>query len=408
MAEAKWDKIYVGADIATMSDEEGYGIIEDGALATAGDRIAWVGQRSQLAGTPSAFEVPREELGGGVLLPGFIDCHTHIVFGGDRSHEFELRLNGASYEDIARAGGGIRSTVAATRAATTDELTEQARPRLEALMGEGVTTVEIKSGYGLNIEAERKMLQAVRALGETNGVDVAATFLGAHTTPKEYDEREDAYIDRVVDVMLPTLAAEGLVDAVDAFCEKIAFSRGQVERVFDTAAELGLPIKLHAEQLSDQGGAAMAAERGALSADHLEHLHHKGIKAMADAGTVAVLLPGAFYTLREVKHPPIHRLRKAGVPIALATDLNPGSSPVASLLAILNMACTLFLLTPQEAVAGITRNAAKALGLGVDRGTLETGKRADLVHWDITSPAQLCYWMGLNKPKMVVKDGQRV
>jgi imidazolonepropionase len=406
MSSPIWDKLYLGADIATLcGDREHFGLIKDGALATRGERIVWVGQRSDL---PSGQAADRIELEGGVLLPGFIDCHTHLVFGGDRSHEFEERLNGASYEDIARAGGGIRSTVAATRAASFSDLVASGRFRLGALMSEGVTCVEIKSGYGLNLETERKMLKATRALGKTQGVDVKATFLGAHTTPREFDERGDDYIDMLVEEVLPVLKGEGLVDAVDAFCETIAFSRGQVERLFDKAAALSLPIKIHAEQMSDQGGAALAAERGALSADHLEFLHNKGIKAMAEAGTVAVLLPGAFYVLREVRHPPIHRLRKAGVPMALATDLNPGSSPVASILAVLNLACTLFLMTPQEAIAGITKNAAKALGLDEDRGTLEEGKRADFVHWDISSPTQLCYWLGLNKPQFVVKDGQKV
>lgn len=401
---ADWDALWLGASIATMSGE-GYGLIEDGALALKDGRIAFVGARGDM---PADFSGEVHELDGGVLLPGLIDCHTHLVFGGDRSHEFEMRLNGASYEEIAAAGGGIRSTVTATRAASLDDLIEVSKPRLKALMAEGVTTIEIKSGYGLDLETERRMLKAARALGETAGVDVVTTFLGAHAVPHEFEDRADTYIDHVVEEMLPTLAAEGLVDAVDAFCEKIAFSKAQVERVFDKAAVLGLPLKIHAEQLSHLGGADMAAAKGALSADHLEYLHGHGIKAMALAGTVAVLLPGAFYTLRETKYPPIHGLRKAGVPMALGSDLNPGSSPIASLLAILNMACTIFLMTPQEAVAGVTRNAAKALGLAHDRGTLEVGKRADFAHWDIGSPTELCYWMGLKKPGMVVKDGVRV
>lgn len=400
-----WEKLYIGADIATMTEDEGYGLIQKGALATKGDRIVWVGPASEIHGDHKAKIV---ELGGGVLLPGLIDCHTHLVFGGDRSSEFQARLGGASYEEIAEAGGGIRSTVAATRKASLEDLTESARPRLAALMAEGVTTVEIKSGYGLSVEDERKMLRAARALGQTTGIDVKTTFLGAHTTPPEFRGNDDAYIDNLIENVLPTLNEEGLVDAVDAFCETIAFTKDQVERLFISAKAQGLPLKIHAEQLSDQGGAAMAAGLGAMSADHLEHLHHKGIKAMAEAGTVAVLLPGAFYTLREIKHPPIHRLRKAGVPMALATDLNPGSSPIASLLTILNMACTLFLLTPAEAVAGVTRNAAKALGLDGDRGTLEEGKRADFTHWNISSPTELCYWLGLNKPALVVKDGEAV
>lgn len=397
------ERLFTGADIATMaSGESGYGLIEDGALLVRDGRIAFVGPRGDV---PDDVSARTHELGGGVLLPGLIDCHTHLVFGGDRSHEFEMRLNGASYEEIAEAGGGIRSTVAATRAASLEELVRVSKPRLKALMAEGVTTVEIKSGYGLNLETERRMLEAARKLGLEDGVDVVATFLGAHDLPLEYDGRADAYIDHLTEEMLPALAGEGLVDAVDAFCEKIAFSKAQVERVFDAALELQLPVKIHAEQLSHLGGAEMAASKGALSADHLEYLHGREAKAMAEAGTVAVLLPGAFYTLRETKHPPIHGFRKAGVPMALASDLNPGSSPVASILAILNMACTIFLMTPQEAVAGVTRNAARALGLGEDRGTLEVGKRADFTHWDIGSPTELCYWMGLKKPAMVVKDG---
>ena len=401
-----WEKLYIGAAIATLADgEDNYGLIPDGAVATAGDRIAWVGAASEI---PTDHGAETINLQGGVLMPGLIDCHTHLVFGGDRSGEIEARLNGATYEEIAKAGGGIHSTVKATREASLDDLIETARPRLAALMEEGVTTVEIKSGYGLNYEDERKMLRAARALGESEGVDVKTAFLGAHAIPQEFEGESGAYITHLITNVLPALQEEGLVDAVDAFCENIAFTRSEVERLFEAARAMHLPLKIHAEQLSDQGGAAMAAEMGALSADHLEHLHHKGIKALAEAGTVAVLLPGAFYMLREIKHPPIHRLRKAGVPLALATDLNPGSSPVASLLAILNMACTLFLMTPQEAVAGVTRNAARALGVGADRGTLEPGKRADLTHWAIKSPTELCYWLGLNKPEMVVKDGKKV
>jgi imidazolonepropionase len=398
------EALYVGASLATMAGE-GYGLIEDGALIVSGGRISFVGPRAQV---PDDFIGETHDLGGGTVLPGLVDCHTHLVFGGSRSHEFEMRLNGASYEEIAAAGGGIRSTVAATREAGLEDLVEVSAPRLEALMAEGVTTVEIKSGYGLNTGTERKMLKAARALGERPGIDVVTSFLGAHATPHEYEGREDNYIDLVAGEMLPELAAEDLVDCVDAFCEKIAFSKTQVARVFDKAQELGLPIKLHAEQLSHMGGAQMAAERGALSADHLEYLHGHGIKEMAKSGTVAVLLPGAFYTLRETKYPPIHGFRKAGVPMALASDLNPGSSPIASLLAILNMACTIFMMTPQEAIAGVTRNGAKALGLGDDRGTLETGRRADFTHWDIGSPTELCYWMGLKKPVMVWKDGKPV
>lgn len=398
------EELYLGADIATMSGQD-YGLIEDGALIVSGGRISFVGRRADV---PVGFSGKTHELGGGVVMPGLIDCHTHLVFGGDRSHEFEMRLGGASYEELAAAGGGIQSTVTATRSCSLEDLIQASRPRLAALMSEGVTTAEIKSGYGLRLEDERKMLKAARSLGESAGVDVATTFLGAHAMPHEFEGRPDTYIDHVVDEMLPMLASEGLVDAVDAFCERIAFSKAQVARVFDKAQELGLPIKIHAEQLSHMGGAELAASKGALSADHLEYLHGHAIKTMAEAGTVAVLLPGAFYTLRETKYPPIHGFRKAGVPMAVATDLNPGSSPVASILAILNMACTIFLMTPQEAVAGVTRNAAMALGLGDDRGTLEVGKRADMTHWDISSPTELCYWMGLKKPARVIKDGHQV
>jgi len=381
-----------------------YGLIEDAAIAVEGERLAWVGPMSEL---PQAWRDRSEALydcAGALITPGLIDCHTHLLYGGDRAHEFELRLGGASYEDIARAGGGIASTVRATRAATEAELLAQALPRLLTLMSEGVTTIEIKSGYGLSLEHERKTLQAARAIGEREPVDVRTTFLGAHALPPEFSERPDDYIDEVLR-MLPLLHEQGLVDAVDAFCERIAFSTAQTERVFEAARRLGLPVKLHAEQLSDSGGAALAARYGALSCDHLEWLGEEGAAAMARAGCVAVLLPGAFYFLRETRLPPVALLREYGVPMAVSTDCNPGSSPCTSLLLMLNMACTLFRLTPEEALAGVTRNAARALGLQ-DRGTLAAGLRADFVVWDVERPAQLAYAMGLNPHRQTVFCGR--
>ena len=399
-------EIWSGCRIATMQAGAAtpYGLVEDAALAVEGDRIAWVGAAREL---PSALQdrcTRRHDGGGALVTPGLVDCHTHLVYGGDRAHEFELRLGGASYEEIARAGGGIASAVQATRAASEDELQAQAQRRLEALLAEGVTTLEIKSGYGLALEHERKCLRVARALAGVNPVDVRTTFLGAHALPPEFAGRADDYIDAVL-AMLPVLHAEGLVDAVDAFCERIAFSPAQTGRVFEAAAALGLPVKLHAEQLSDSGGAALAASFGALSADHLEWLGPEGARAMARAGTVAVLLPGAFYFLRETREPPIALLREHGVPMAVSTDCNPGTSPCTSLLLMLNMACTLFRLTPQEALAGVTRNAARALGLA-DRGVLAPGLRADFVLWDVRSPAELCYALGSNPRRATFVEGQ--
>ncbi|MES2945806.1 MAG: imidazolonepropionase, partial [Pseudomonadota bacterium] len=331
-----------------------YGLIEDAALVVDGETISWTGPRSDLPPELLASCSVQHDAGGTLITPGLIDCHTHLVYGGDRAHEFELRLNGASYEDIARAGGGIRSTVKATRAASAAELETQSAARLQQLMVEGVTTVEIKSGYGLALEHERKALGVARALGQGRAIDIRTTFLGAHAVPPEFAGRTDEYVDAVL-AMLPVLFAEGLVDAVDAFCESIAFSIEQTERVFAAAQALGLPVKLHAEQLSDSGGAQLAARYGALSCDHLEWLSPEGAKAMADAGSVAVLLPGAFYFLRETRLPPLALLRENRVPIAISTDCNPGSSPCTSLLLMLNMACTLFRMTPEEALAGVTR-----------------------------------------------------
>lgn len=383
-----------------------YGLIEDAAIAVEGDRIAWIGRRQDLPKDVEAKCEQHHDARGALVTPGLIDCHTHLVYGGDRAHEFELRLGGASYEDIARAGGGIASTVKATRAASEAELLAQSLPRLRALTGEGVTTIEIKSGYGLSLEHEAKTLRVARSLGEQEPVDVRTTFLGAHALPPEFAGRADDYIDEVL-AMLPALHAQGLVDAVDAFCERIAFSTAQTERVFHAARQLGLPVKLHAEQLSDSGGTQLAARHGALSCDHLEWLGEEGAAAMARAGSVAVLLPGAFYFLRDTRVPPIALLREHGVPMAVSTDCNPGSSPCTSLLLMLNMACTLFRLTPQEALAGATRNAAQALGLK-DRGVLAPGLRADFVLWDVEQPAQLSYAMGANPRRQTVRGGRPV
>jgi imidazolonepropionase len=380
-----------------------YGWVEDAAIAVQGDRIAWVGPRRELPGALRERSEREHDCGGALVTPGLIDCHTHLVYGGDRAHEFELRLGGASYEDIARAGGGIASTVKATRAASEAELAVQSLPRLQALMREGVTTVEIKSGYGLALEHEAKTLRVARSLASKQAVDVRTTFLGAHALPPEFAGHTDEYIDEVLR-MLPLLHQQGLIDAVDAFCERIAFSTAQTERVFQAARALGLPVKLHAEQLSDSGGAQIAARYGALSCDHLEWLSEEGAAAMARAGSVAVLLPGAFYFLRDTRVPPIDLLRKRGVAMAVSTDCNPGSSPCTSVLLMLNMACTLFRLTPQEALAGVTRHAAQALGLK-DRGVLAEGMRADFVLWDVREPAQLAYAMGFNPHLQTILGG---
>ena len=403
-----WDELWINLRLARMTGEAPYGALEDGALAVAGGRIAWLGPRAELPGAPEGLAALVRDGAGRWMTPGLVDCHTHIVHGGDRAREFELRLEGASYEELARAGGGILSTVAATRAASQADLEASAARRLERLAAEGVTTVEIKSGYGLETETEARMLRAARALGASLPMTVRTSFLGAHALPPEYADDAEGYIDLVCADMLPAVAEEGLADAVDGFCETIGFSPAQTERVFAAAAGAGLPVKLHADQLSDLGGAALAAAHGALSADHLEYTSEAGVKAMAGAGTVAVLLPGAFYFLRESKLPPIDRLRAHGVPMALATDCNPGSSPATSLLLMLNMACTLFRLTPEEALAGVTREGARALGLAESLGTLEVGKAADLVLWDIEHPAELAYHLGANPCAAVVKQGRVV
>ncbi len=390
--------LFTNVSLATMVD--GYGEIKDAALAVKDGRIAWLGTRSEAP--PAALE---HDCGGAWMTPGLVDCHTHIVHAGNRSNEWEARLNGATYEDIARQGGGIMSTVRATREADVGTLLAQSLPRVARLLSEGVTTLEIKSGYGLELEAEARMLRAARRVAERLPVRVATTFLGAHALPPEFAGRPDDYVEELCARMLPQLAQEGLVDAVDAFCERIGFTNAQTARVFEAARGLGLPVKLHAEQLSDQGGAELVARHGGLSADHLEYLSQAGIDAMARAGTVAVLLPGAYYFLREKVEPPIAALREAGVAMAVATDCNPGTSPMTSLLLAMNMACTLWRLTPQEALLGATVNAARALGLHGEIGTLEVGKRADLALWDIARPADLAYAMGSNPCRSVVNAG---
>ncbi len=394
---AIFDGLIVGASLATLDADRGYGEIEDGALGWKDGVLAFVGPRHALRGEPHTLATTVIEVDGGWITPGLIDCHTHLVFAGDRAHEFELRLEGASYEEIARAGGGIVSTVRAVREASEDELFAQSLPRAQALLRDGATTLEIKSGYGLDFDNERKMLRVARRIGETLGITVSTTYLGAHALPPEFSDPKpvgnpDGYIDAVVD-WLPRLHAEGLVDAVDAFCEGIGFTPAQTRQVFEAAEALGLPVKLHADQLSDLGGAALLAGFGGLSADHVEYTGKDGVRAMAARGTVAVLLPGAFHCLRETRQPPVGAFRAHGVPMAVASDCNPGTSPLLSLRHAMSLACTLFSLTPEEALRGATVNAARALGLH-DRGMLGVGLRADFVHWKIRRPAELCYWLG--------------
>ena len=395
--------ILTNATIATLADDSGFGLIEVGAIVTNGEVIEWVGTAADL---PDAyFGQEQTDLGGRLVTPGLIDCHTHVVFGGNRAAEFEQRLNGASYEEVARAGGGIVSTVRATRAAREAELLASALTRVDALIAEGVTLIEVKSGYGLDLEIELKMLRVARAIGAARPVDIRTSFLGAHATPADFQGRDDEYIDTVAIPALRAAQAEGLVDAVDGFCEGIAFDTKQIARVFDVARDLGLPVKLHAEQLSNIGGTALAAHYGALSADHVEYANDDDARALAVSGTVAVLLPGAFYTLGETQAPPVQAFRDHGVPMALATDCNPGSSPLSSLLLTMNMSCTLFRLTPLEALLGVTAHAARALG-ATDRGRIIAGHRADLAVWNVETPAELAYRIGFNPLHMRIFGGR--
>lgn len=394
-----WDKIYINAALATMDGNAPYGLIERGALAIEQGKISFIGMMDELTGPTNSLAHEVIDLDGRLITPGLIDCHTHLIFGGDRSGEFEARLLGKSYEEIAKAGGGIISTVRATREASEAELVALALPRLGAFIAEGVTTIEIKSGYGLTVKDEIKMLRAARQLEQERPIRVRKTLLAAHAVPPEFKGNADGYIDLVCNEIMPAAHAEGLVDAVDGFCEGIGFSPQQIERVFETAKTLGLPVKLHAEQLSNLGGARLASKYGGLSADHLEYLSPSDAQVLANAGTVAVLLPGAFYYLRETKLPPIKALRDAGARMAIATDCNPGTSPMTSVLLAMNMCCTLFQLTPEEALAGATCHAARALGLE-DCGMLKPGLRADLAIWDTQHPASLAYTIGHNPLKI--------
>ncbi|MCC5825198.1 imidazolonepropionase [Alkalimonas sp.] len=399
----EFDAVWLNANLATMQTELGpYGAIENGALAVKDGRIAWLGPQSALPAFDTSCTAVHDA-GGQWLLPGLIDCHTHLIYGGSRANEFELRLQGASYQEIAKAGGGIRSTVQATRQATEQQLFELGQRRLDTLLAQGVTEVEIKSGYGLDLATERKMLRVARALDKQYPIRIHTTFLGAHALPPEFAD-SDAYIDYLCQSMLPELRHEGLIDAVDVFCEGIGFSVAQSRRLFETARALGLPVKAHAEQLSNLGGSALVAEFGGLSADHVEYLDETGVQAMAQAGTVAVLLPGAYYFLKETQLPPIALLRRYQVPMAVATDLNPGTSPFCNLPLMLNMACTLFGLTPEEALLGVTHHAAKALALH-DVGTLALGKRANFGCYAIEQPAELVYQQGVNVLRQLVIDG---
>ncbi len=397
------DSLWLGANVATMKDAS-YNAIENAAIGVAGGRIVWLGKAENLP----AYQAQEEHnLDGGWITPGLIDCHTHLVFGGNRAGEFERRLNGVSYQDIAKQGGGIASSVKATREDSEVELVRSATRRLKSLMADGVTTVEIKSGYGLSLESELKMLRVATELGNQHPVTVKRTCLAAHAMPPEYDDK-DTYIDFLCDTVLPEVARLGMADAVDAFCEGIAFSTEQVDLYFKAAQKLGLPVKIHAEQLSSLGGTRMASSFKALSADHIEFIEEEDVRAMAESGTVAVLLPGAFFTLKETQRPPIDLLRQHGVPMAIATDANPGTSPALSLRLMMNMGCTLFGLTPEETLAGATIHAAKALGMSDTHGTLEIGKVADFVCWDVESPGELSYWLGGNLVKNRVHSGKEL
>lgn len=406
MTGPPWDEIWIDVQLATLvPGGNPYGAIADGALAIAGERIAWVGARRDLPAAPDRLAPVLRSGGGRWLTPGLIDCHTHLIFAGERIQEFERRLGGVSYAEIAVAGGGIAATVAATRAADESALVAAAARRLDSFLAEGVTTIEIKSGYGLTLETELKLLRAARRLGQERSIDVRTTFLGAHAIPMDFAARRADYVDLLCDEMIPAVAESGLADAVDAFCETIAFDLAETRRIFAAARHCGLPVKLHADQLSDSGGAALAAEFGALSADHLDHLGLGGVQALAAAGTIAVLLPGSSYFLGETRRPPVTELREAGVKMAIASNCNPGSAPVRSLLLMLSMGCALFGLTPEEALAGVTREAARALGLD-DRGRLAPGLLADLVLWDIGDPAELAYWIGYNPCAAVIRRGR--
>ncbi|MGO1720820.1 MAG: imidazolonepropionase [Luteimonas sp.] len=401
-----WDGLVLGATLATLDTDSGYGLVEDGALGWRDGAIVYVGPRTALPADPNSLSGTVIDLGGGLVTPGLVDCHTHLVFAGNRAGEFEQRLQGASYEEIARAGGGIVSSVRAVREAGEDQLLAQSLPRARALVADGVTTLEIKSGYGLDYDSERRMLRAARRVGEELGVQVRTTYLAAHALPPEFADRADAYIDAVIE-WLPRLHEEDLVDAVDAFAETIGFSIDQTRRVFEAARALGLPVKLHADQLSDGGGAGLVAQFDGLSADHIEYTSAAGVQAMAEAGTVAVLLPGAFHVLRETTLPPLDEFRARGVPMAVATDCNPGTAPLLSLRQGMQLACTLFRLTPEEALRGATVNAARALGMD-DRGVLRPGMRADFTHWNVGQPAELCYWLGGQLAGSVHAGGHRV
>jgi imidazolonepropionase len=404
---ACWDRLLLDCTLATLSGDTGYGLIEHGAVGWRDGAITYAGPTEDLSGGAESLAATVESARGALVTPGLVDCHTHLVFGGDRADEFEMRLKGADYEAIARAGGGILSTVRATRAASKDELFEQSLSRARSLLQDGVTTMEIKSGYGLDLATELKMLRVARRIGEELGVTVKTTLLGLHALPPEFADHRQEFISAVCDQWLPRVAEEGLADAVDAFCEGIAFTPDEVRRCFERARDLGLPVKLHAEQLSDSGGATLAASFGALSADHLECAGTDAVEAMARAGTVAVLLPGSFYALRETRLPPIEALRKQQVPMAIATDLNPGTSPLRSLRLAASMACTLFRLTPDEALRAITVNSARALGLR-DRGALAPGMRADVVVWDARHPAELAYWIGGRLARRIFVAGNEV
>ncbi len=405
MTTERWDGLLVGPTLITLAGDSGYGRVTDAALGWRDGRIVFAGPRTALPAAPETLADTVTETDG-CVTPGLIDCHTHLVFAGNRAGEFEQRLQGASYEEIARNGGGIVSSVRGVREASEDALLAASLPRARALVEDGATTLEIKSGYGLDFDNERKMLRVARAVGDALGIGVRTTFLGAHAVPPEFAGRSDAYIDAVCD-WLPRLHAEGLVDAVDAFAERIAFDTAQTRRVFEVARGLGLPVKLHADQLGDGDGAALVAEFGGLSADHVEYTSEAGVRAMAAAGTVAVLLPGAFHVLRETRLPPLDAFRASGVPMAVATDCNPGTSPLLSLRQAMQLACTLFRLTPEDALRGATVHAARALGHD-DRGRLVPGLRADFVHWNVAEPAELCYWLGGRLARGVYAGGREV